>query len=345
MFTCFLPEGVDLKIGIAGSLLYYHYFYLWKTFFEELGLEVVVSSPSNKRIMENGVKKAVDDTCLPVKLTFGHVMDLADRVDYLFIPRLVSLEPDAFTCPKIIGLPDMIKANLDDLPPVLDTCFDLKKGRSLYQSFRELGGHFTNKSSLIKQAFEKAEIKQGEFEKIMEQGLTPREAIEVLEKSLSSSGNNTGETPRDNLRIALIGHPYNLYDDYINMSLIDKLRQRNCRVITAEMLPAAVMKKESSAWNRDIFWTLGRRMVGAACHFFNSKAVDGVISCISFECGPDSLLQVLIEEEAGKHKEIPYMSLIIDEHTGDAGIVTRIEAFLDMIRRKSSTVKKVKTAD
>jgi predicted nucleotide-binding protein (sugar kinase/HSP70/actin superfamily) len=284
--------------------------------------------------VENGVKKAVDDICLPVKLTFGHVMDLADRVDYLFIPRLVSLEPDAFTCPKIIGLPDMIKANLEDIPPVLDTCFDLKKGGSLYQSFQELGRNFTHKTSLIKQAFEKAEIKQREFEKVMEQGLTPLEAIEVLEKSLSSSGNNLGETPPDNLKIALIGHPYNLYDDYINMSLIDKLRQRNCRVITAEMLPAAVMNKESSAWNRDIFWTLGRRMVGAACHFFKSEAVDGIISCISFECGPDSLLQVLIEEEAGKHKEIPYMSLIIDEHTGDAGIVTRIEAFLDMIRRK-----------
>jgi len=105
------------RVGIAASLLYYHYFYLWKTFFEELGLEVVVSSPTNKKIVENGVKKAVDDICLPVKLTFGHVMDLAGRVDYLFIPRLVSLEPDAFTCPKIIGLPDMIKANLDNLPP------------------------------------------------------------------------------------------------------------------------------------------------------------------------------------------------------------------------------------
>ena len=325
-----------MKVGIAASLLYYHYFYLWKTFFEELGVEVVVSSPTNKKIVENGVKKAVDDACLPVKLTFGHVMDLAGRVDYLFIPRLVSLEPDAFTCPKIIGLPDMIKANIDNLPPVLDTCFDLKSGDSLYQCFRELGRNFTRKSSLIKQAFEKAEVKQREFEKVMEQGLTPREAINVLEKSPSSAGSNPGETPVDNLRIALIGHPYNLYDDYINMSLIDKLRQRNCRVITAEMLPAAVMEKEAAAWSRDIFWTLGRRMVGAACHFFNSDDIDGIVGCISFECGPDSLLQVLIEEEAGKHKEIPYMSLIIDEHTGDAGIVTRIEAFLDMIRRKKS---------
>lgn len=320
------------RVGIVRSLLYYHYFSLWKTFFEELGVEVVVSPPTNKRILDNGVKKAVDDTCLPVKLTFGHVMDLVDKVDYLFIPRLVSIEPDAFTCPKLIGLPDMIRANLEGLPPVLDTCFDLKKGVSLYQSFQELGRNFSHNRRSIENAFDKAKIRQREFEKVMEQGLTPSEAIELMERSPSFT--NDPESPTKGLRIALIGHPYNLYDDYMNMNLVDKLRQRDCRVMTAEMLPSSVRERESSAWRKDIFWTFGRRMVGAAFHFFHSDHMDGIISCISFECGPDSLLQVLIEEEARKHREIPYMSLILDEHTGEAGIVTRIEAFLDMIRRK-----------
>ncbi len=326
-----------MKVGILRNLFYYHYFPLWKTFFEELGVEVVVSSPTNKKILENGLKKAVDDACLPVKLTFGHALDLAGRVDYLFIPRLVSIEPDAFTCPKLIGLPDMIRASLNGLPPLLDTCFDLKKGVSFYQSFRELGRNFTRKSSLIKKAFQKAEIKQGEFEKIMKRGLTPVEAIEVLERSPSLSPNNHHEPPARGLRVALIGHPYNLYNDYVNMDLIAKLRQGGCQVVTAEMLPLGVLEKESAGWGGDIFWTLSRRMMGAASHFFNSNGVDGIIACISFECGPNSLLQVLIEEEAKKHKEIPYMSLILDEHTGEAGIVTRIEAFLDMVRRKRST--------
>ncbi len=323
-----------MKVGILRNLLYYNYFPLWKTFFEELGIEVVVSSPTNKRILESGVKKAVDDACLPVKLTFGHALDLAGRVDYLFIPRLVSIESDAFTCPKLIGLPDMIRANLNELPPLLDTCFDLKKGRSFYRPFRELGRNFTRKSYLIKNAFQKAEIRQREFEKTMERGLTPGEALKVLEGSVPPAPNNFHRSPAKGLRIALIGHPYNLYDGYMNMGLIAKLRQGGCQVITAEMLPAEVLEKASSAWREDIFWTLSRRMMGAASHFFNSNGVDGIISCISFECGPNSLLQVLIEEEAKKHRETPYMSLILDEHTGEAGIITRIEAFLDMVRRK-----------
>ena len=96
----------------------------------------------------------------------------------------------------------------------------------------------------------------------------------------------------------------------------------------------AVIEKEASRWRKEIFWTFGRIMVGAAFHFFNSAEVDGVISCTAFECGPDSLLGVLIEDEAKEHKEIPYMSLILDEHSGETGVVTRVEAFLDMIRRK-----------
>ena len=327
-----------MKVGISRSLFYYHYFPLWKTFFEELGVEVIISSPTNKSILENGMKKAVDDTCLPVKLTFGHVMDLTDQVDYLFIPRLVSIEPDAFTCPKLIGLPDMIKANIDGLPPVLDTCFDLKKGVDFHRSFQELGRNFSRNPRIVGKAFEKAKIRQREFEDIMEKGLTPPEAIELMERSPSPA--HGPQLPEKELEIALIGHSYNLYDNYVNMSLIEKLRQRDCRVITAEMLPSSVMEKESSAWKKDIFWTLGRRMVGSAFHFLNSGHVDGIISCISFECGPDSLLQVLIEEEAKKHRDIPYMTLILDEHTGEAGIVTRIEAFLDMIRRRRLEVRK-----
>ncbi len=317
------------SVGIPRSLLYYHYFPLWKSFFEELGLEVVLSSPTNKKILENGTKKAVDDTCLPVKLCFGHVMELADKVDYLFVPRLVSVEEDAFTCPKLIGLPDMIRASLDKLPPLLDTCFDLKSGITPYRSFQELGRKLNRGSRTIRRAFQKAEQRQDDFRKTMERGLTPPEAMEMLDGKSEEPRTKNGE-----LRIALIGHAYNLYDDYINMNLMEKLRQLGSSVITAEMLPSSIIEKEASRWRKEIFWTFGRRMVGAAFHFFNGGEVDGVISCIAFECGPDSLLGVLIEDEAKKHKEIPYMSLILDEHSGETGIVTRVEAFLDMIRRK-----------
>src|SRR5665647_918613 len=132
--------GIFLRIGIPKALLYYRYFPLWKAFFEELGHEVVPSSSTNNSILNNGVKNCVDDACLPIKLFHGHVMDLIDRVDKIFIPRLISIEPGEFICPKFIGLPEMIKNSVPGNPNLLILNFNahksLEKG---YNGFRVLG--------------------------------------------------------------------------------------------------------------------------------------------------------------------------------------------------------------
>lgn len=94
---------VPLKVGIPRALLYYYYYPLWRTFFTELGAEVVLSQPSNKGILEAGLQKAVDEVCFPVKLAYGHVLDLADKADLIFLPRLVSVAKREYVCPKFMG--------------------------------------------------------------------------------------------------------------------------------------------------------------------------------------------------------------------------------------------------
>lgn len=105
-----------VKVGIPRGLFYYYFFPLWCDFFHNLGAEVVLSQPTNKKILNRGVSLAVDEACLPVKLFYGHVVDLADKVDYLFLPRLVSTAQKEYICPKFMGLPDMIKAADIKLP-------------------------------------------------------------------------------------------------------------------------------------------------------------------------------------------------------------------------------------
>jgi predicted nucleotide-binding protein (sugar kinase/HSP70/actin superfamily) len=75
-----------IKIGIPRSLFYYRLFPLWESFFEELGAELVVSDITSRKILDDGVKSCVDEACLPVKLFHGHVINIKDKVDYLFIP-------------------------------------------------------------------------------------------------------------------------------------------------------------------------------------------------------------------------------------------------------------------
>jgi predicted nucleotide-binding protein (sugar kinase/HSP70/actin superfamily) len=334
----FCKKVSGMRVGIPRCFLYYCYYPLWKRFITELGGEIVLSPPTNKRIMENGAKIAIDDTCLPVKLVFGHVEQIKEKVDCLFIPRLVSVEKDAFTCPKMIGLPDIIRAGFAQLPPVIDTCFDLKNGISVERSFQDLGRAMGVRWSVARAALAKANAEQKEFEKAMERGLTPQEAMDSksqgVMKRVNSRVSEGKEQNNSKLKIGLIGRSYNLYDDYVNMDLIRRLHQLNCHIVTAEMLPSAVIGKEAIAWKDEIFWTFGRKVVGAACHFFRTGAVDGVVCCMSFECGPDSLLHVLVEDEERKQLEIPLLTLVLDEHSAEAGIATRLEAFVDMIRRK-----------
>src|SRR5690606_34530103 len=94
--------------------MYYEYYPFWAGFFYKLGIELVTSPVTNREIMEAGLKKAPDETCLPVKILVGHLTVL-DKMDGIFLPRLVSMEENTYLCPKILGLPESV---LYALPPV-----------------------------------------------------------------------------------------------------------------------------------------------------------------------------------------------------------------------------------
>ena len=117
-----------MRIGIPRALFYYQYFPFWKTLFEVLRFEVVLSPPTNKEILEQGTKLCVDDACLPIKVYHGHIAVLKDKVDMIFVPRVISIEPRKYICPKFLGLPDMIRNSIPDISRVLDTELNLYKG-------------------------------------------------------------------------------------------------------------------------------------------------------------------------------------------------------------------------
>ena len=81
-----------VKIGIPRSLFYYRFAPFWESFFSSLGAEIVVSDPTNKRILDDGVISCVDEACLPIKLSYGHIINLKDRVDYILVPGSKHLE-------------------------------------------------------------------------------------------------------------------------------------------------------------------------------------------------------------------------------------------------------------
>jgi predicted nucleotide-binding protein (sugar kinase/HSP70/actin superfamily) len=98
-------------------------------------------------------------------------------------------------------------------------------------------------------------------------------------------------------------------------------------MLTTEEFESAIVRLIGRA-----YWTYEGEVVGAGGHYLQS-GVDGVIGIMAFGCGPDSLMMDVVQREAARLRATPFMSLTLEEHTAEAGVVTRLEAFTDMIFR------------
>lgn len=296
-----------MKIGIPKGLLYYKYHGFYQTFFTELGVEVITSSDTNKATLDEGIKHTVDDACLPIKIFHGHVVELKDKCDKIFIPRIMQIEAREYICPKFCGLPEMISNSIPDMPEIISEPIYASSREELYKWAKIVGKTITKDKEKIKTAFNLAVEKQ---------------------KNLK---NGIKDTDYDT-NIALVGHPYNIYDEFINMSLVKKLNELGIGVITEEFTDKKTIQREAKKLFKRPFWTFAKNSYGFSVNSVKEEVVDGIIYISSFACGIDSVIIELIKE---KIKDFPLMILKLDEHTGEAGINTRIEAFTDMLARST----------
>lgn len=314
------------KVGIPRALLYYQYYPLWKTFFEELGAEIVVSDYTTKKILDEGVKACVDEACLAVKVYYGHVLNLKDRVDYLFVPRFTSVSKNEYICPKFGGLPDMVKSNFVNLPQLIDTEVNMRKSRNnSMEAALEIGSFFSDDPIRINRAYRNAVQSYREYREQVKKGVLP---TDILDKKISVLKKAQDKM----LNIAVIGHGYNLYDSYINMDMLKKLRREDVNLLTVEMMDNDTINRHSAAIQKKMFWNFGRKAVGTALHLMEKEEVDGIVYLMAFGCGIDSFVCDYIERKIRRSSSIPFTVITIDEHSGEAGLNTRIEAFIDMIR-------------
>jgi len=299
-----------VKIGLPKGLFYFQHHILWENFFKNMGCNVVVSEDTNKDILDYGVKYCSNETCLPVKVFHGHVYSLKDKVDYMFVPRYTSVDKNEYTCPKFCGLPDMTMLNLKKQIKILEVRLHLDQSpdqtlNSLYEISDILNVKYNN----VVDAFNKALNLYNEDQK---NGIT----------SLVANGNRM---------IAVLGHPYVIYDDYLSMKLINKLKSRNINVLTPINLEYETKRKNAYPFQGKVFWDTGFDNLGSAFTFAEDENVNGIIYLTSFACGVDSLIIEFIERRLKESYSIPFLKLTLDEHSGETGFDTRIEAFLDMI--------------
>jgi predicted nucleotide-binding protein (sugar kinase/HSP70/actin superfamily) len=322
-------------VGIPRALLYYQYYPMWKTFFEHLGVEVVVSPPTTRKTLADGAARVVADTCLPAKVFTGHVISLVDRCDYIFIPVIRSLKRKSYNCSKFLGLPDMTRAVVPEAPPILEIEIDINRGkRQLYQDIYRLGRHFSWNPFKVREAATAAWKAYLDYRELMCcHRLTPLQAIDEMTgiTCVPDTASYHTDTPR--ATIGLIGHAYLLYDEHINYQLIQRLQQYDASVVTPEILPGHATESAVNKLVGRAYWTYEEEVVGAGGHYLENHT-DGIIGVMAFGCGPDSLMMDIVHRQATRQKTTPFMCLTLEEHTSETGVITRLEAFMDMINRR-----------
>ena len=325
-----------VRVGIPQALFYYQYYPMWKTFFNELGAETIVSASTTAEVVATGCSKLSGAICLPVKIFCGHAFALVKRCDFIFIPSIHSVERKVYNCPKFIGLPDLIRANVTESPPIVDPDIDVNQRRhQLFLTIYKLGQIFTNNPIKIKKAVDKALKVHTEYlTQMCLQRLTPPQAIE---KKFTGSETIKNNQSVSDITLALIGHPYLLYDEYVNHKLVAKLQKNQANVLFPEMISETEKRNHLRQLVGNPYWTYEGEIIGAG-EYYLQQAADGVIAVTAFGCGPDSLMVELLRRRAQKLNK-PFFNLVIDEHTAETGLVTRVDAFVDMVRWRKQRLK------
>ena len=315
-YTKKAPAGAT-RVGVPRGLMFDEFFPLYNAFLTELGFEVVPSDRTNKRIIEMGLEVAIGEPCFPFKVAHGHYMDLIEKkVDIIFAPRIISTEQpnpklaQAQTCPYLQAAPDVISScvgvterGIRHIAPTLH----FKRGRKhLLKVFTQVARELGKSPKQASAAFE-----AGMNAMMAMRGRIAERGAEVLR-----------DLPEGQMAFVVIGRPYTLWDSALNMDIGKKIQDLGILAIPQDFLPlpdSDITDVWPLMYSRQI-----QKKLMAARVIRNDVRLKAVVLTY-FACGPDSFGNPFFKDEIGE----PCYVMQIDEHTADAGVITRIEAFSD----------------
>lgn len=290
----------SMKIGIPRMFFYYMYPGLWEAFFRGLGMEPVVSGPSTARTVEKASQISETEHCLPNKLFDAHLAELIGNVDAVFVPRVLSMFKKHLSCPKFGPLPDAARADIARGTEVISIDIDENR-QPLSKTLLLLGRKLNVQKNIVRAAVKSA-----------------LSAMEAANSKMSGSGKNKGKA-----RFLFVGHPYTIHDNFIAGPVLNKLKSMGEEV---ELISFA----DGPPADSYIMWGTANEIY----HKINNLSPDdyeGIIHITVFNCGCDSMMTDTYQQII-KQKNIPYLYLMIDEHSARSGIDTRVEAFIDSLR-------------
>ena len=302
------------KVGINRSLTVSTLLPLYSKFFAELGYEVVLPD----EVKDEGVQKQSAAFCHPVELSHGYIYDLLNNyeTDYIFLPHVRGLyvengADESMLCPMAQGEPFYLSAAWPELKEdnVFSPTLDFKYGyASTANEFIEIAKKLGFSRKEGERAYNKAVQNQRDFkDELKNMG---KEVLDFLE-----------ENPEQKA-VVLFGRPYNAFVSEANMGIPHKFASRGELILPYDMLPI-----ENREVSEKMYWSMGQMIMKGSNLVSEHPDLFGAY-ITNFSCGPDSFLINYFRDENGSK---PSLTLELDSHTADAGLNTRIEAFLDVV--------------
>lgn len=298
-----------MKVGIAREMLFFEWMQDLKSRLGELSPEIEwVHDPTGEvrqQLLIDG------DSCYPFKKMVRSSISLLDNVDVLLAPRIVAL--DGFLmCPNFRALPDIVLMNKERnrmsmkvsvLTPEVDISQALQVEHLAIRIFRDIFGK--DPEAVRTKAIE---VRRG--------------AVDFKDRDISKS-------------IALIGHPYVLADPHLNNGVPDILRLNGIDIVYSRELDFKDLSDLAASFDfyaKRLYWRSAREVLGAFIYFTRIRPAAGIIHLVPFNCGVDALMRIELMVLCKRMAEAPpYMVVVCDEHTQRDHVVTRIEAFLDIV--------------
>lgn len=310
------PNDKRPTIGLNRSFLMNTYFPFFNAFFKELGYRTVLPDhPDPKGVDQQGAA-----FCFPVEISHGFMHNLlAKNPDILFLPHIRGVPTDhenrnTCTCVFVQGEAFYLKST-----------FEGTESKKVLTPYLDLSGGFESRT----QDFVKVAAELGASEA---QGMAAfkagAQAQAMFRDELRARGAQVLKEIDDNpdlMAVVLFGRPYNAFAGEANKGIPAKFASRGYRIIPFDMLPY----EDQTLDDEDtMYWSMGRMILKASRLVKNHPKLFGTYIS-NFSCGPDSFVVGYFREEMGRK---PSLTLELDSHTADAGLETRIEAFLDIVQ-------------
>jgi predicted nucleotide-binding protein (sugar kinase/HSP70/actin superfamily) len=304
------------RIGINNSFYTHNLFPLYYNFFYNIGCEVVISDTPNI----NGLNYEFSQFCYPMQLSLMLFYDLIGKADYYFIPAIFEMDAEKdevqrldfnCACAFVTGEPYILKQafkefNIADkiISPSINFSNGLDKELNTFIKIANQIG-ITNKKIII-ESYNDAINKQ-----------------KKVQERLYEMGNYAINSIKENeIAIVLFGRGYNSTFSIANKSIPKKFSTKGIKIIPIDMIDVSKYDKV----NR-MYWEIGHKIIRVA-EIVKSNPKLFPVYITNFSCAPDSMLLNTFRKIMGNK---PSLTLELDSHSADAGINTRIDAFIDIV--------------